>query len=216
MDPKTETLALLAAPTVGSLSGARIREELYAVFAEPEAPAALARLRALGVDKAAGIRFPEGSTLPALRMLDAQYGLRLAPEHLGLLSVEASEERLNELKIERRLVRTVTAAHREEAALREELAASPSSAEIVDAVERMGVDTALYALALGDHAALRAYFERLRKVELDLDGGDLAALGLTESPRVGEVLAELRRRKLNGELDGRAAELAAARDLIAE
>jgi hypothetical protein len=31
---------------------------------------------------------------------------------------------------------------------------------------------------------------------------------------VGEVLAELRRRKLNGELDGRESELAAARALI--
>jgi tRNA nucleotidyltransferase (CCA-adding enzyme) len=216
MDPKTETLALLAAPTVGRLSGARVREELYAIFGEDEAPAALARLRSLGVDEAAGLRFPEHSVLPPLRALDAQYRLELAPEHLGLLSIDASEERLDELKVERRLVRSVTVAHREAAGLRDELAASPSSAEIVEGVERTGVDTALYALALGGHAALRAYFERLRNVSLDLDGDDLAALGLTESPRVGEVLAELRRRKLNGELDGRAAELAAARDLIAE
>jgi hypothetical protein len=48
-----------------------------------------------------------------------------------------------------------------------------------------------------------------------LTGADLAQLGLGESPRVGEVLAELRRRKLNGELDGRDSELAAARELIA-
>ena len=42
------------------------------------------------------------------------------------------------------------------------------------------------------------------------------ALGLAESPRVGEVLGELRRRKLNGELPSRAEELAAARELITE
>ena len=47
-------------------------------------------------------------------------------------------------------------------------------------------------------------------------GSDLAELGLDESPRVGEILAELRRRKLNGELDGRDSELAAARELIAQ
>ena len=47
-----------------------------------------------------------------------------------------------------------------------------------------------------------------------MTGADLAELGLGESPRVGEVLAELRRRKLNGELDGRESELAAARELI--
>jgi hypothetical protein len=216
MDPKTETLALLAVPGLRRLSGARVREELYAIFAEAEAPDVLARLRGLGVEEAAELRFPEASALPALRALDAEYLLGVGSEHLGLLSVDASEERLDELKVERRLVRSVTAAHRDAEPLREALAGSPSSAEIVDAVERAGVDTALYALALGEHAALRTYFERLRNVALDLDGDDLAALGLMESPRVGEVLAELRRRKLNGELDDRAAELAAARELIAE
>ena len=43
---------------------------------------------------------------------------------------------------------------------------------------------------------------------------NLAELGLGESPQVGEVLDELRRRKLRGDLDGRESELAAARELI--
>jgi hypothetical protein len=77
-------------------------------------------------------------------------------------------------------------------------------------------DAPLMALALADTPALRDYFERLRDVRLEVDGADLAGLGLEESPRVGEVLAELRRRKLNGELDGRDSELAAARELIAQ
>ena len=51
-------------------------------------------------------------------------------------------------------------------------------------------------------------------VRLEVSGTDLADLGLAESPRVGEILAELRRRKLNGELDGRESELEAARELI--
>jgi hypothetical protein len=87
---------------------------------------------------------------------------------------------------------------------------------VVALVEPHGPDAPLLALALDDQPALREYFERLRDVRLEVDGADLAALGLAESPRVGEVLAELRRRKLNGELDGRAEELAAARELIAE
>jgi hypothetical protein len=52
-------------------------------------------------------------------------------------------------------------------------------------------------------------------VELEIDGGDLVAMGVAESPRIGSVLEELRRRKLNGELDGRDSELAAARELLA-
>ena len=69
---------------------------------------------------------------------------------------------------------------------------------------------------LHEDEALRRYFERLRGVRLEIDGDDLRALGLEESPKVGEVLGELRRRKLNGELNGRAEELAAARELLAE
>ncbi len=69
-------------------------------------------------------------------------------------------------------------------------------------------------MALEERAELREYFTRLRSVELEIGGEDLADLGLAESPRVGEVLAEIRRRKLNGELDGRESELVAARALI--
>jgi hypothetical protein len=47
-------------------------------------------------------------------------------------------------------------------------------------------------------------------------GAELAELGLGESPRVGEILGELRRRKLNGELDGKESELAAARELVGQ
>jgi tRNA nucleotidyltransferase (CCA-adding enzyme) len=217
MDPKTETLALHALPELARLSGARVREELYAIFAEEIAPAALARLHALGADAALGLRFPERpELLESLRELNLRYVLALPPEHLGLLAIEAAPGKLDELKVERRIARGVEAAHREAAALRERLAARSTPAEVVEEIERTGPDTPLYALALGDDARLREYFERLRGVRLELDGDDLAALGLGESPRVGEVLAELRRQKLNGKLDSRAAELAAARDLIAQ
>ena len=77
-------------------------------------------------------------------------------------------------------------------------------------------DLPLYALALSDLGPLHEYFRSLRDVRLEITGADLAALGLGESPRVGEVLAELRRRKLNGDLDGRDSELAAAQELIAQ
>ena len=87
---------------------------------------------------------------------------------------------------------------------------------MVALAEPYAPDAPLFALALADSPALRDYFERLRDVQLEVDGTDLADLGLAESPRVGEVLAELRRRKLNGELDGRDSELAAAKELIAQ
>ena len=73
-------------------------------------------------------------------------------------------------------------------------------------------DAPLFALALADLPPLEDYFRRLRDVRLEITGNDVAELGLAESPRVGEVLAEVRRRKLNGELDGRDSELAAAQE----
>ena len=41
-------------------------------------------------------------------------------------------------------------------------------------------------------------------------------LGLAESPQVGALLAELLRRRRNGELGGREEQLEAARELLAE
>jgi tRNA nucleotidyltransferase (CCA-adding enzyme) len=217
MDPKTETLALVAVPLVGRLSGARIREELYAIFAEDYPERALTRLHQLGVDEALEMVFvPVPGLLARLHDLNDRYALGLPAWHLGLLSIDAPAGLLDELKVQARVARSVEAAHRCAQQLEDNLSKQATPAEIVAEVERAGVDTALYALAQDDMPALRDYFERLRAVRLEIDGDDLAALGLDESPRVGEVLAELRRRKLNGQLDGRAAELAAARELIAE
>jgi tRNA nucleotidyltransferase/poly(A) polymerase len=216
MDPKTETLAMLAAPGVANLTGARIREELFAIFEEENADAALHRLRALGVEEALQVRLVDPPIQERLRELAGMYGLARPRWHLGLLSILAPEPVYDEWKVTRRVAQSVADAHRNESDLRARLAAARDAAEIVDACEASGPDTPLYALAREESQALRLYFERLRGIRLDLDGDDLAALGLNESRRVGEVLAELRRRKLNGELPGRAEELAAARELIAE
>jgi hypothetical protein len=102
--------------------------------------------------------------------------------------------------------------------LRELVASADEPAALRALVEPHDPDGALLALAGADEPAagrLRRYFEELRDVHLEISGGDLAALGLEESPRVGAILDELLRRKLNGELDGRSAEIEAARDLLA-
>jgi len=119
------------------------------------------------------------------------------------------------LKVRRRdadqIVSAITVAPR----LVERLAGGDADpAEIVALADPYAPDAPLLALALADSPALRDYFLRLRDVRLDITGADLAELGLAESPKVGEVLDELRRRKLRGDLDGRESELAAARELI--
>ena len=68
-------------------------------------------------------------------------------------------------------------------------------------VEPHDPDGALFAYALAGEPArsrLERYFADFRQVGLEISGDDLARLGLQESPRVGAILDELLRRKLNG------------------
>lgn len=216
MDPKTETLAMASASDVRLLTGARIREELVAILEEEDPEPALARLAQLGVSDALGITFAPQGLQQRLRALAQRYDLQLPRWHLGLLSLNAPDGFFDQLKVPQRVAASVEAAHREEQTLVAALGDAHDPAAMVAAVEATGADTPLYVLARHDTPALHDYFDRLRRVRLDVDGEDLAALGLEQSPRVGEVLAELRRRKLNGELPGRAEEIAAARELIDE
>jgi hypothetical protein len=122
---------------------------------------------------------------------------------------------LERLKIRRRDVDRIVGAIAVAPRILERLRAGRlDPAQVVAIADPFAPDAPLAALAAEERSELRDYFERLRDVRLDIGGQDLIDLGLAESPRIGEVLAELRRRKLNGELEGRAAELAAARELV--
>jgi tRNA nucleotidyltransferase (CCA-adding enzyme) len=212
---------------VGDLSSARLRDELVALLEAPEAPHALVRLGELGADRAVhphlrGDAEAEELLARALQ-LRGELGADVPVWRLGLAvlarALEANEVLvwLDRLKVRRRDAERVAGAVAVAPRIVERLrsgAASP--ADVVALADPYAPDAPLLALALDDGlAALREYFDRLRSVRLEITGSDLAGLGLGESPRVGEVLAELRRRKLNGELDGRESELAAARELVA-
>jgi tRNA nucleotidyltransferase (CCA-adding enzyme) len=224
-----EHTARLAGKAVGSglverLSPARLRDELVLLLDEPEANRSLERLADLGADRAVHPELAADQSARALfrrlRELRDQYGLGIPSWRLGLVALvrELAEPRawLDELKLRRQDAQAIAAAVTVGPKLAEQLREPLDPAEVVALAEPYPPDAALLALALEDSPPLRDYFERLRDVRLEVDGSDLAGLGLAESPRVGEVLAELRRRKLNGELDGRESELAAARELIAQ
>jgi hypothetical protein len=145
--------------------------------------------------------------MPAWRLALATLARRLPPDEIY--------DWLRRLKVQRRdadrIAWAVTVGPRLVERLR---AGTPEPSEIVALAEPFAPDAPLFALALDDLEPLHEYFRRLRDVRLEVSGADLAKLGLGESPQVGEILAELRRRKLNGQLDGRDSELAAARELI--
>jgi tRNA nucleotidyltransferase (CCA-adding enzyme) len=227
MDDHTVRLAggCIEMGLVGDLSSARLRDELVALLEEGDVGHSILRLAELGADKAVHPHLAadeEAVTLLArLRALARQYEIDVPSWRLGLIALarrlppDEVYGWLQRLKVRRRdaeqIAAAVTVGPRIVERLRDR---DVEPAEIVALADRYAPDAPLFALALADLEPLHAYFRGLRDVRLEVTGTDLAELGLGESPRVGEILAELRRRKLNGELDGRESELEAARELI--
>jgi tRNA nucleotidyltransferase (CCA-adding enzyme) len=211
---------------VGDLSSARLRDELVLLLEEGEVEHSILRLAELGAARAIHPHLAADDEAVELlrrgRELNAEYGLDVPSWRVGLtvlarkLPPDEIYEWLERLKVRRRdaelIAHAVTVGPRLVERLRGREA---EAAEVVAMADPYAPDAPLFALALEELGPLRRYFRELRDVRLEIGGADLAKLGLAESPRVGEILAELRRRKLNGELDGRESELAAARELIA-
>src|SRR3954447_17263520 len=226
MDDHTVRLArgTIEMGLVGDLSSARLRDELEALLSEGDVEHSILRLADLG---AAGAIHPhlaaDDEAVALLRRLIElrdRYVLAVPSWRLGLAALarklppDEVYDWLQRLKVRRRDAEQVAAAVTVGPKLVERLQDGASPAEVVALAEPYAPDAPLFALALADLEPLHAYFDHLRDVQLEVSGADLAELGLGESPRVGEILGELRRRKLNGELDGRDSELAAARELI--
>ena len=211
---------------VGDLSSARLRDELAALLKEEDAGTSIRRLAELGVDRAIHphLAADEGTVelLDRLRALNSEFHLGIPAWRLGLealarrMSPDEVYDWLERLRVRRSDAEQVAAAVTVGPKIAERLESERvDAAELVAMAEPYDPDAPLFALATKDLEPLRTYFRDLRGVRLAITGADLAELGLRESPRVGEILGELRRRKLNGELDGRASELVAAKELIA-
>jgi tRNA nucleotidyltransferase (CCA-adding enzyme) len=212
---------------VGELSSSRLRDELQALLAEGRIDDAIARLDEIGLDREIHPHLAaDRETIGLVREVDAVRA-RYAPEvpawrlRLAVLARRLPPDELFDwfarLKLRRRDAELVADAVTVAPLLQSRLEGADEPAEIRRLVEPHDPDGALFALAIAPPAArerLVRYFEDLRDVRLEISGGDLAGLGVTESPRVGEILSELLRRKLNGEVYGRCAELEAARALV--
>jgi tRNA nucleotidyltransferase (CCA-adding enzyme) len=226
MDEHTVRLArgCLEMGLVGDLSSTRLREELVALLEEGDVHHSIPRLAELGAGTAIHPHLAADEEavrlIDRMRELNDRYGLEAPTWRLGFIALarelpaDEAFQWLERLKVRRRDTEQIAAAVTVGPRIVERLQGTMSPAEVVALAEPYAPDAPLYALALADLPAVHDYFERLGGVHLEITGSDVAELGLAESPRVGEVLSELRRRKLNGELDGRESELAAAREMI--
>jgi tRNA nucleotidyltransferase (CCA-adding enzyme) len=211
---------------VGDLSSARLRDELHALLEDPGAAGGIRRLGELAADRAIHPHLRADADAAQLferalalgEELDAGVpAWRIGLTVLGRdLTSEEAYDWLERLRVRRRDVNRIVGAITVAPRIAERLQAEQlDPAQVVALADGFAPDAPLLALAYEELPALRDYFSRLRDVRLEIGGAELAALGIAESPRVGEILAELRRRKLNGELDGRESELRAAEELVA-
>jgi tRNA nucleotidyltransferase (CCA-adding enzyme) len=228
MDDHTQRLArgTIEMGLVGDLSSARLRDELVALLEEGEVEHSILRLAELGADRAIHPHLAADEEavqlLRRLVELRDRFGLAVPSWRLGLAALarklppDEAYDWLQRLKVRRRDAEAIAGAVTVGPRLVERLRDGAQPAEVVALADPYAPDAPLFALALADLPALEEYFERLRAVELEVSGSDLADLGLGESPRVGEVLAVQLPSPQLGELDGRDSELAAARELIAQ
>jgi tRNA nucleotidyltransferase (CCA-adding enzyme) len=229
LEPETARCAREAVTggLVGELSGARVRAEVVALLGESAATVAAA----LGIAEGLGLLAAVGPGLRAesterLDRLDAAHA-RFAPgipawrPRLALIAAGADAAAVAALTGRLRLGRVdaaaVRAAATAPAVLGPRLAAAAAPSDVAELLDRLPVDAAVLVAAAGGAGAAAAelYLERLRGIRLEIDGTVLRdELGMAQSPRVGEVLAELLRRKRNGQLRDRGSELEAARELV--
>lgn len=227
LEERTEELAraAIAAGAVGTVSGKRVRDELIDLLRERNAPAAVAQMRALGLDAALhpGLRADPDRAASAL-LACAETGADPALATLAALiagSPGGAEVSLlawlDDLALTRdereRVARAAVAGPRLARSLAGDVAASGIHALLHgEPVEALAV--ALAFGAPGD--PVLHYVRDLSGARLEVTGDDLVAAGVPESPALGRALAGTLRAKLDGEVSGRDDELALALQLARE
>jgi tRNA nucleotidyltransferase (CCA-adding enzyme) len=220
LDEHTEKLAreAIEARALDTVSGKRIRDELLDLLCEAEAPRALERMRELKLDCAL---HPAWRVLPeraASAMLACgETGADRALAVLATLMVsdaEALHPLLDRLALTRHERDTVARAAEIGGRLAHRLSPGMPASRIHDLLHCEPLESLAVALAWGAPGEpILRYLSDLRGARLEVSGDDLIAAGVPQSPALGIALRETLRRKLDGEVSGRDAELALALEL---
>ena len=218
IEPGTEALARAAISTgaPATVSGGRIGDELRLLLGEPEPNTALRLAGELGLDRALHPAFaPDPEAAERARALlppDGRDDLVILAAACRAFDREALAAWLDELEFSAGERDVVLAAALGAAPLGSRLAAATRPSEIAGAARGQSPDAVALAAAVVPEAvdAARRWLDELRHVTLEIDGEDVLAAGVPEGPEIGRALAAALARKLDGEVAGRDAELAAA------
>src|SRR3954471_18059505 len=216
MDPETERLAREGDLT--TVSGARVRDELMDLLREPEAPAGLARLAELGLDRAMHPALRADPELAASAQLGtAEVGADPALAALASMVAAAPDELeqwVEDLHLGRAERDAVMRAARKGPQLASALSADRRPAAVHALLSCEPPEALAVALALGapGEPVLR-YVADMRGVRLEISGADLLDAGVPESPEIGRALAKTLELKLDGRVNGREEELRTALEI---
>jgi tRNA nucleotidyltransferase (CCA-adding enzyme) len=215
MDDESERLAreAIAAGAPSTVSGARIRDELLDMLGEPGVAASVTRMADLGLDRALSPLLGDAKPddVAGAAEAAAQRGGQRRFAALAAMIAPDPEDLLGWI---------------EDLNLRAEdrdavLHAARKGPQLVRSLDATLPDSALHALlhcevpetlgvavALGArHEPIDRYLEHLSGARLEITGDDLRAAGIPEGPAIGRALRETLKRKLDGDVDGRDAEL---------
>ena len=223
LEPDTEAWAREAVRlgALRTVSGPRLREELLRLLGEVEAPAALERMRELGVDRALHPALRTAAEPAASAMLGAlETGADRVLAALAALvhpAASALEQWLDGLGFDAERRTRVVRAGRSAPDLVSLLRVPRSPSELHRLLHGEPPEALALAMALGaPPEPILRYLHELSGVRLEVTGDDLVAAGIPPSPVIGRALRETLRRKLDGEVSGRRQELELAIALAAE
>ncbi|MGI8557640.1 MAG: hypothetical protein ACR2ND_04935, partial [Solirubrobacteraceae bacterium] len=171
---------MAAAATLAGLSPARLGRELRLAVREPDPSAVLARLP-LGFDIELAAR--------ALSLAPAD-----ADRELILLAACARAPAIEATSAERAVL------ERDSAALGRRMQRCGAPSELWQLLRAEAPESVALAGARSAPEAARRWFEELREVRLEITGEDLLAAGIEAGPRIGVLLEEAVRARLDGEL----------------
>jgi tRNA nucleotidyltransferase (CCA-adding enzyme) len=233
MDEQTKAFAKACVDMhlVGDLSSVRLRDELTPLLSEANVDWTLTRLYELGVAREVHPRLATGTrTVELVSKIDTlvrELGLKdeVVSWRLRLMAITRNMDHhelymwLDKLKLKRSDSKVI----REGVVVAPVLAAQLAKAEITDweiyqALHKTSLEALVFAVALnGDRVAvrqLRRYLEDIRHRTISVSGDDLLGLGMKKDPAIGRVLDKLKEMRVEGKIEGREAELAAARELV--
>jgi tRNA nucleotidyltransferase (CCA-adding enzyme) len=218
-DTERAARAALAEDALSTVSGKRVRDELMDLLAEHEAPAAVERMRELGLDRALHPALdPDPDLIASASLGAAAIGADRALAALAALISAAPDDLegwLGDLQFDARDRDAVARAAREAPAIARGLAERERMpSELRDLLVGEPPEALALALALGAPSEpILSWVTDLSGVALEIGGDDLLAAGVPEGPAIGTALEETLRRKLDGLVQGRDEELRTALEL---